>query len=263
MHMESFDEAIRADEMDEGFFSAALRRSREFAFGKHSTAPSPSPSPSQNNTPLSTQSSAESIESLKEWCLQSQQQQQHQGSIRTGDDRCWVEAARAFEYPIPPSPRVSRRRAEDGTDVYCGIPWDCPRSLAGVQQRTERFFNHLERVSADSGLAHSNALYMSTTPRKVNPSSGEDTMISVWDPSPQNVAANVLPLSGHTTNIIGTATRKPSKAAGRTKKKKNNKNNSNNNSEVDHYKRYNNVFKVELPTPEELNDSGRSFTGCL
>merc|ERR1739848_804111 len=233
---------------DEGFFSAALRRSREFAFGKHSTAPSPSPS--QNNTPLSTQSSAESIESLKEWCLQSQQQQQqHQGSIRTGDDRSWVEAARAFEYPIPPSPRVSRRRAEDGTDVYCGIPWDCPRSLAGVQQRTERFFNHLERVSADRGLAHSNALYMSTTPRKGSTSAGEDTMISVWDPSPQNVAASVLPYSGHTTNIIGTATRRPCKASARTKKKK--KKNSNN--EVDHFKRYNNVFKVELRSPEELN----------
>jgi len=256
MHMESFDQAIRTDEMDEGFFSTALRRSREFVFGKHSTSPSPSP---PKATPLSTQSSAESIESLKEWCLQSKQQQ-HRGSSDTGgNDRCWAEAARAFEYPIPPSPSVRRRRAEDGTDVYCGIPWDCPRSLAGVQQRTERFLNHLDRVSADRGLAHSNALYMSTTPRKGSTSAGEDTMISVWDPSPQNVAASVLPYSGHTTNIIGTATRRPCKASARTKKKK--KKNSNN--EVDHFKRYNNVFKVELRSPEELNDSGRSFTGCL
>jgi len=243
-HMEEVNEAIRAETMDEDFFSSALLRSQNF--GQMS---------SREETPsLRTQSSAESVESLKEVCLQSKLQQQ-EGS---GSGRCWAEAARTFEYPIP-SPRVSKKCAEDVKDVYCGIPVG-PRSLAAVGQRTERFLTVLERISGDSDLAHSNAVYISTTPRdELNSSAGEDTMISVWDPSPANLAASVLPGSGHTTNIISAACKAQKKSRRRRGEDKKVKARE----RVDHYKRYNDVFKVELPSPEELNDSGRSFTGCL
>ena len=226
MAMEYLDEAIANNEMDEDFFSASL-------------------------TP---QASVSSVESLKEICLgASQQQQSHQAPGK--EKSCWAEAARSFEYPIP-SPRVSRRCLENQNEIYCGVPVD-EDSMTALGKRTQNFTDSIERITEDPKLASKNAVYFWMQDREAKGeecSTGKDAMIGMWEPSLDSLAASVLPGSGITSNIIGSAQKKKKKTKAVRKK---------GDESFEHFKRYNSVFDVPDLADCEQNDSGRSFTGCL